>query len=111
MLAWPSDPRARVALDTHLSPLTPAQPVLPALHGNFLDFRGADLSGLDLAECGLFSANLAGVSRIKADLERATLNGAKLCGKGRPRSMRHEGRGLSWRAAIRDEVSGATGRG
>jgi hypothetical protein len=79
--SWPAAPDARAALAEYLDALGPDPlRVTTALVGDFLDFTGADLSGLELNSAGLFGANLDGVRLVGANLNRATLNGARLNG-------------------------------
>lgn len=75
--AWPADLEAREALETYLAER--AEQDTP-LDGMELDFRGADLSNLDLCCAYLLSATLTGVSLVGADLFSATLSGASLVG-------------------------------
>jgi uncharacterized protein YjbI with pentapeptide repeats len=78
VLGWPVDGVAREALEIYLDELSARRPLRPALHGSTLDFRGANLSGLDLIAAVLFGSNLEGVRLIGADLAKAKLNGANL---------------------------------
>jgi hypothetical protein len=76
--AWPTDQAARVVLETYLDELTRNGPHPQALQGNWLDFRGASLGGMDLAGAVLFGSNLERVSLKSADLGKALLQGANL---------------------------------
>jgi len=78
VVAWPQDAEAREALAGYLDAWQAPGLPLPTLAADLLDFRGADLTGLDLGEAYLFNATLAGVSRVKTNLAKANLNGADL---------------------------------
>lgn len=78
--AWPIDSRARGALKEYLVKTyeyrtkvgkSHTSDPIPVLEGAGLDFRGANLSRLDLTEADLVDANLAGVI-----MDDATLYGA-----------------------------------
>src|SRR4051794_15515641 len=76
--AWPVDSRAQQVLRTFLADrMTDPTAVL---EGDEVDFRGADLSGLDLTEAYLLGARLDGVGLVGTDLFRATLHGASVVG-------------------------------
>lgn len=78
VVAWPTDSAARSTLESYLDSFANGQQFPPTLHGPELDFRGADLSGLDLGEAYLFNAVLAGVNLSNAVLVKTTLSGADL---------------------------------
>ncbi len=71
----PLDARAASVLQEYVKTAM-ADPMTP-LFGDELDFRGADLSGLDLTEASLWGANLQGVRLVETNLFRAVLNGAE----------------------------------
>jgi uncharacterized protein YjbI with pentapeptide repeats len=81
---WPDDPAARRRLEDYFDSLEKlpddSRTVASLLNGGGLDFRGADLSGLDLVEAELSDANLSGVRLVGADLYHAWLIGAVLRG-------------------------------
>ncbi|MBX6748540.1 MAG: pentapeptide repeat-containing protein, partial [Micromonosporaceae bacterium] len=78
VVAWPADPQAREALGRFLDAASAEPEVFPVFPADFLDFRGADLRGLDLSGAYLFNTVLIGVNLSGADLGRATLIGADL---------------------------------
>jgi uncharacterized protein YjbI with pentapeptide repeats len=75
---WPTDAEARRTLEAYLADLNAMADdgVHPELDGTLMDFRGADLSGLDLVGAYFFNANLDRVRMVGCDLYRATLTGA-----------------------------------
>jgi uncharacterized protein YjbI with pentapeptide repeats len=77
--AWPDDPAARAALATYLDALGPDPLVVETrLEGGYLDFTGADLSGLEVNSASLMGAHLDDVRMAAANLTRASLSGADL---------------------------------
>jgi hypothetical protein len=78
VVEWPDDPVAREALGKYLDVLSAGPEVHPILGADLMDFRGADLRGLDLGGAYLFNTVLAGVNLSGACLARATLSGADL---------------------------------
>jgi uncharacterized protein YjbI with pentapeptide repeats len=75
---WPDNPDARQALEEWFAALG-ADPT-SYLSGGFLDFRGADLSSIDLMDAYLGSACLTGVRFEDANLGGANLTNAQLDG-------------------------------
>ncbi|MEH0828360.1 MULTISPECIES: YbaB/EbfC family nucleoid-associated protein [unclassified Micromonospora] len=75
---WPDSPDARAALEEWLG-VAPSD-TAAYLAGDFLDFRGADLSNLDLAGAYLANSCLVGVRCEDANLGDANLNNAELDG-------------------------------
>jgi hypothetical protein len=79
VVAWPDDPQVREALGKFLDAVSAGPAVFPAFPADFLDFRGADLRGLDFAAAYMSNSILTGVNLSGACLIRATLTGADLC--------------------------------
>jgi uncharacterized protein YjbI with pentapeptide repeats len=76
---WPGSPAARLALEEYFAALSPnPRIVIPALNAGGLDFRGADLSGLELLGAEFINADLSGVRLVGARLGDAWLMGATL---------------------------------
>lgn len=73
---WPDSPEAREALEEWFAAV--ATDATSYLSGDFLDFRGADLSTIDLTDAYLASACLAGVRFEDANLGGANLTNAEL---------------------------------
>jgi uncharacterized protein YjbI with pentapeptide repeats len=71
----PRDAKAAAILQEYVTRRKVADQNNP-LFGDELDFRGADLSGLDLTEASFWGANLQEVPLLEANLFRAVLNGA-----------------------------------
>ncbi|WP_072804142.1 pentapeptide repeat-containing protein [Rhodococcoides yunnanense] len=61
VVTWPTDPRARRALEEWFIKLDASPAVHPTLAAGELDFSGADLSGLDIGDADWVSATLSGV--------------------------------------------------
>ncbi|WP_406073446.1 pentapeptide repeat-containing protein [Micromonospora sp. NBC_01638] len=76
VIRWPDSPDAREALEEWFA----APPSTAYLSGDFLDFRGADLSRLDLAGAYLANSDLVGVRFEEANLGDANLANAELQG-------------------------------
>ncbi|MFI6783988.1 pentapeptide repeat-containing protein [Micromonospora sp. NPDC050276] len=76
VIRWPDSPDAREALEEWFADPAPAA----YLSGDFLDFRGADLSRLDLAGAYLANSHLVGVRFEEANLGDANLTNAELQG-------------------------------
>ncbi|MEV4123363.1 pentapeptide repeat-containing protein [Micromonospora sp. NPDC049645] len=76
VLRWPDSPDAREALEEWFADPSPTA----YLSGDFLDFRGADLSRLDLAGAYLANSHLVGVRFEEANLGDANLTNAELRG-------------------------------
>ncbi|WUR59818.1 pentapeptide repeat-containing protein [Micromonospora chokoriensis] len=76
VIRWPNSPDARAALEEWLA----ASPDTAYLSGDFLDFRGADLSRLDLAGAYLANSRLADVRFEGANLADANLANAEVEG-------------------------------
>ncbi|MFI6261374.1 pentapeptide repeat-containing protein [Micromonospora sp. NPDC051006] len=75
VIRWPESPDAREALEEWFAA---AAPGTSYLSGDFLDFRGADLSNLDLTGAYLANSNLTGVRFEDANLGDANLNNCEL---------------------------------
>ncbi|MFR9779621.1 pentapeptide repeat-containing protein [Micromonospora sp. MS34] len=73
---WPDGPEAREALEEWFAAV--ASDTTSYLSGDFLDFRGADLSTIDLTDAYLASACLTGVRFEDANLGGANLTNAEL---------------------------------
>lgn len=73
---WPHSPEAREALEEWFTAV--ASDPTSYLSGDFLDFRGADLSTIDLTDAYLVSSCLTGVRFEDANLGGASLNNADL---------------------------------
>ncbi|WP_072804130.1 hypothetical protein [Rhodococcoides yunnanense] len=58
VVTWPTDPRARRALEEWFNKLDASPAVHPTLAAGELDFSGADLSGLDIGDADWVSATL-----------------------------------------------------
>ena len=76
VIGWPADPEARAAIEQWFAATSDSS----YLSGDFLDFRGADLSRLHLAGAYLVGACLTGVRCEDADLGDANLSNADLRG-------------------------------
>ncbi|MDG4806713.1 pentapeptide repeat-containing protein [Micromonospora sp. WMMD1120] len=76
VLRWPDSPDAREALEEWFADASPGA----YLSGDFLDFRGADLSRLDLAGAYLANSQLPGVRFEEANLGDANLSNAEVPG-------------------------------
>ncbi len=75
---WPLNADARQALEAYLD-LAAKQPgERPALAADSLDFRGADLSYLDLFDAYFLNTCLSGVRVVRANLAGTTLSGSDL---------------------------------
>ncbi|MFC3503276.1 pentapeptide repeat-containing protein [Micromonospora krabiensis] len=75
---WPDDPAAREALEEWFAAVRSDSTA--CLSGDFLDFRGADLSRLDLTGAYLASSRLVGVRFEDANLGDANLDNSELRG-------------------------------
>ncbi|WP_169914709.1 pentapeptide repeat-containing protein [Rhodococcoides yunnanense] len=78
--SWPTDAAARHALRSFFVELAAHDNFVPELVGRGLDFRGADLSGLQLAGVDWTSADLSGVEMKSSSLVDAWFLGARLIG-------------------------------
>ncbi|MGC4798701.1 pentapeptide repeat-containing protein [Micromonospora saelicesensis] len=76
VIRWPDSPDARKALQEWFADAS----ATAYLSGDLLDFRGADLSRLDLAGAYLANSHLAGVRFEEANLGEANLTNAALQG-------------------------------
>ena len=80
---WPRDDRAKAALVGYFEAIAREDRdkfAETAFEGEGLDFRGADLSGIDFLGAQLGVANLSGVRFVGADLYRAWLMGTDMRG-------------------------------
>lgn len=76
--SWPTDPRARRALEEWFVKLGASPATHPTLAAGGMDFTGADLSGLDIGDADWISANLSGVKLRNCDLFHAWILDANL---------------------------------
>ncbi|MEV0807682.1 pentapeptide repeat-containing protein [Micromonospora sp. NPDC050200] len=78
VVRWPDSPDAREALEEWFA--AASSDTASYLSGDFLDFRGADLSNLDLTGAYLANSCLVGVRFEDANLGGANLNNSELQG-------------------------------
>lgn len=80
VVSWPTDPRAKRALEDWFIKLGASPPVPPTLAAGETNFSGADLSGLDIVDAEWVSANLSGVKLRSCFLGYAWILDADLTG-------------------------------